>query len=210
MVEIMLPRERKLKEAAKLKQQAKAAESWEAKLAAKKEQSAKYKATGEAARGVSVGPMKRKLEPGPAVGADTLAWSDELSELFCLELARNTAEWPQTVRPSFSCEWSKSWFLARPGRGFQSIASTTTAASSKRKVHEDFIASMKKAAVGDAPPKVRAAKAVKPEPVAAAPVIKKSVAPKATAKCSARGRGRGRDKDVARPAAAKKARGRGK
>ena len=62
------------------------------------------------------------------------------------------------------------------------------------------------------PPKVRAAKALKPEPVAAVPVTKKRVAPKATAKRSARGRGRvrGRGKAVAKPAAAKKVRGRGK
>ena len=62
MVEIMFHRKRKLKEAAKLKQQTKAAESRKANLAAKKEQTAKDKATREAVRDVSVGPMKRKLE----------------------------------------------------------------------------------------------------------------------------------------------------
>ena len=92
VVETMLQCERKLKEAAKLKQQTKPVESREVKLDAQKEQSVKDKATREAVMGVSVGPMKRKLEPGPVVGADTLTCSDELSELFGLELARNTTE----------------------------------------------------------------------------------------------------------------------
>ena len=149
MVEAMLQRERKLKEAARLDQVAR-----EAKLAAKKELAAKDKATSEAVRDVSVGPMKRKLEPGPAVGADTLAWSDELSGLFGLELARNTAEWPQTVRPSFSCECPKYWLLARPGRGFHSIAykfDDYGGLEQSKSACEDYIVSMKKAAVGEAP-----------------------------------------------------------
>ena len=77
MVEVMLLRERKLNEVAKLMHQAQAAESREATLAAKKEQAVTDNTTRDAATDVPVYPMKRKLEPGPAVAgylpADTLA-----------------------------------------------------------------------------------------------------------------------------------------
>jgi hypothetical protein len=118
MVDVMLHRENRLKLAAKLKHHEKAAAEKAAKLEKRK------LAAGLHAPSVSrASPAKGGKTDGGTSGANggVLPWSDELSYQFELQLARGIKTWPTTIKPSFSCEWTRSWFLGRPGPGFHSV-----------------------------------------------------------------------------------------
>jgi hypothetical protein len=209
MVELVLTRERRQKEAAKQK--------------AKDERAAKasvdkaVKGTKRPLEPLAVTRVKREID-GPTKGRCTLCWSDALSAHFELKGVRGSVSLPQTIKPSYSAEWSRFWFLARPGPGFHSVPFAFAdygGTDMARDACERFVASLKNAAVGGPPHRAshklpsnppKSAKAVTraggppTHAMKSTPVMTK-VEPKPTTGCSrgvGRGRGRGKSANTKR------------